>query len=117
MPLVDDIRQKAIELLDRELLLGEFEDWFVAVSWDVHRGPDADAAPTVYEVERLLAEVSDGHRDEEDFRAALGRLLNIESWQTTVPVFVTFKIGTGATGSNVRIQSSGAGTRRAREHV
>ena len=80
MPLSDDIRDKAADLLAYKVDLDEFEDWLVRESWNVHRDPDAAAAaPLAYKIELLLSELSGGYRDEYQFMSSLVRLLQ-EEW-------------------------------------
>jgi hypothetical protein len=113
MPLSDDIRDKAVELLAGEIDLGEFEDWFVGASWDVHRDPDAAAAaPLAYHIELLLSELSGGYRTEDELRTSLALMLQ-RDW-------ATFTILDAATPYSARSKTqvfSGARTRLVKELV
>jgi hypothetical protein len=53
-----EIRQKIFSLLNRSTTLAEFESWFVAQSWNLHKDSSAEAIDLASEVELLLAEFS-----------------------------------------------------------
>ncbi|SRR6266498_325247 len=95
MPLSDDIRLHAVQLLSREADLPEFEDWLVASTWNVHRDPDPDAAPLAYKIDLLLSELSGGYRDEEDVRASIARLLQ-DHWGDVAIIEPTTVLASGA---------------------
>ena len=56
-----ELRNQLIRLLNAEMSLDSFEDWFVQSSWNIHQTPDLLAQRLAYAVELRLAEHSDGH--------------------------------------------------------
>ncbi len=76
MPFEQDIRRQAERLITGKLSFASFEDWFVDETWDIGRSGDSAAIELTYEIERLIAEVTSGHRSVESFRDSIARLLD-----------------------------------------
>ena len=71
-----NIREYLRRFLGGEVSLGDFEDWFVVHSWNVHQMGDPSLADLVYEIELRLAEYTNGHRTEDELRRVLVPTLN-----------------------------------------
>ncbi len=65
-----EIRKKISLYLANQISLDEFEDWFVAGSWNFQKGTPA-LQELVSEVELLLAEFSNSHLSEKSLRNQL----------------------------------------------
>jgi hypothetical protein len=63
-----EIRERLASYLVDEISLGEFEDWFVAASWDVIHRESRIAIELVYDIELLLAEYSNGCWNEDELK-------------------------------------------------
>ena len=63
-----EIRAKLASYLAEEISLEEFEDWFVAASWNVIYRESKNAIDLVYDIELLLAEHSKGCWNENELR-------------------------------------------------
>jgi len=74
-----DLRNQLIRFLSDGLSLDDFEDWFVQNSWNVHKVPDLVLQRLVYAVELRLAEMSEGHLSEQEFRRDLSELVKVYS--------------------------------------
>ena len=74
-PLDLEIRQQLARYLAKRITLDDFEDWFVAESWNVHRDENTAATDLVFELELRLAEFSNGHWTEDDLRGILQLLV------------------------------------------
>ena len=53
-PLDLEIRQQLARYLAKQITLDDFEDWFVAESWNVHRDENTAATDLVFEIELRL---------------------------------------------------------------
>jgi hypothetical protein len=58
-------------LLANKISLGDFEDWLVRSSWNMHLDSGSEAQELVWKIELILAEHSSGHLDETELRAEL----------------------------------------------
>ncbi len=67
--------------LDGKESRSEFERWFYALAFDVHRGGDAALAGLVYAVEGILGEASSGGWSEAALKAELEGVLRPYSTQ------------------------------------
>ncbi|MCC7237297.1 MAG: hypothetical protein IT163_18460 [Bryobacterales bacterium] len=65
--------------------MDEFEDWFVAESWNVHRSQNVSLQKLVYALELRLAEYSSGHLDEAALREELRGFLGVGSLNIEAP--------------------------------
>jgi len=70
-----ELRNQLIRLLNDELSIDDFEDWFVQNSWNVHKVPDLVAQRLAYAVELRLAELSNEHLPQDDFRREIAQLV------------------------------------------
>lgn len=64
-------------LLANKISLGDFEDWLVRSSWNMHLESRNDAQELVWKIELSLAEYSSGHLDEAELRAELKGLVPV----------------------------------------
>jgi len=55
MPDALQIRSRIADWLDGKISLSEFEDWFVPVTWDIHKGNDPEAEELTDEIELSLS--------------------------------------------------------------
>ncbi len=69
------LRDELIRLLDNEISLDQFDQWFAQESWNIHRSLDALAQRLAYAVELRLAEYDSGHLPEENLRRELLSLM------------------------------------------
>lgn len=72
----DEIREQLRRYVAGEITLGEFEDWFVPKSWNIHHVGDAATADLAYEIDLRLAEYANGDRTEEHLKLVLRPLLS-----------------------------------------
>jgi hypothetical protein len=70
------IREQIIRLLEREISLEQFEDWFVPASWNMHLDSSLSDQELASEIELRLAEHSNGHLSEDQLRADLGHFVS-----------------------------------------
>ena len=63
-----EIRMQLVRYLTKEISLDEFEDWFVARSWNYYEAASPLLLELVSQIELLLAEFSNGHLPEEQLR-------------------------------------------------
>jgi len=66
-----EIRNQLARCLAKEITLDEFEDWFVARSWNYQEAATPQLLDLVSQIELLLAEFSNGHLEEEQLRRHL----------------------------------------------
>lgn len=66
-----EVRQQLARYASGEILLAEFQTWFVPNTWTVERDADPKASQLVYRIELLLAEYSSGHWTESELRTKL----------------------------------------------
>lgn len=63
---VQAINERLARLLDGSLSLGDFEDWIVTKSWNMHASSDATSQRFVGAIEVRLAEFHQDHLSEEE---------------------------------------------------
>jgi hypothetical protein len=66
-----EIREQIARYLAGQISLQDFEDWFVARSWNFHEAATPLMQEIVSQVELLLAEHSNSHLDEQSLRQKL----------------------------------------------
>ena len=71
-----EVREKLIDLLQHKIPLGEFEQWLVGESWNMHQDSTQDTQDLVSSIELLLAERSSGELSDEDFYHELRSLVD-----------------------------------------
>jgi hypothetical protein len=71
----NEIRARIAACVLREASLDDFEDWFVAATWNVQQTGSRELQNLVYTVEAKLAEHSGGHIDEPTLRKSLGEMV------------------------------------------
>lgn len=76
-----EIRDKVSDYVVGKVSLDDFEDWFAAASWNIHKNPDLSAQHLAFAVELRLAEHSSGHLPEPDMREEF-------NWMVHSPVLV-----------------------------
>lgn len=77
MSVADEIRKHVFDYVLGKNLLCEFEDWFTPVAWSIEKQRDTVAQELVYQINTLLAEVSNGDRTEENLRSELLSLVSV----------------------------------------
>ena len=90
---VNEIREKLANYLAKKMSLADFEDWFVANSWNVHQSDNLEARNLVHGVELRLSELSSGHLTEDGLRKELAPFV------TSISNVVIFGNATVATSS------------------
>jgi hypothetical protein len=76
---VQAINERLAKLQDGSLSLGDFEDWIVAESWDMHISSDAAAQRFVGAVEVRLAEFHQDHLSEHELLEELAEVPHLIS--------------------------------------
>ena len=76
---VQAINERLAELLDGSVPLGEFEDWIVAKSWNMHVSSDATAQRFVGAIEVRLAEFHQDHLSEDELLEELREVPHLMS--------------------------------------
>ena len=76
MPVESKLRADIIELVEGRLALDDFEDRFVAESWNMHQAASPSAIALASGVELRLAEYSSGHLSENDLLSELSKLVS-----------------------------------------
>ena len=69
------IREQVARYLDDDITLAQFQEWFAPVLWDIESRANKAAIELAYEIELLLAELSQHHRTEAEFRELLAPLV------------------------------------------
>jgi hypothetical protein len=75
----NQIREKAIRFLSREISLDHFEDWISEQSWNMHKDSEEAAQKLASAIELRLGEHSSGHLDEICLREELRSLVSNHS--------------------------------------
>lgn len=92
---VPELRQRIAALVNGEVSLDDFEDWFAAASWNAHLDSSPEAQRLVGAVELRLSELSSDHLSFREFLEELEALVRSErvvftfSVNTTVPLAIT----------------------------
>jgi hypothetical protein len=73
------IRKQLAEFLDGQMILAEFEDWFVQNTWNIHLSGSVSAQSLTFAVEESLSEYSGQHISEQSLRRELSRILSAEN--------------------------------------
>ncbi len=73
------IRSKLANYLARKTSLQAFHRWFVLATWDIEEWAPAQLQELVYEIKLRLAEYSNGHWSEAEFRRELSLILGFYS--------------------------------------
>jgi hypothetical protein len=68
MPNVSELRGQLEKLIEGQLSLDEFEDWFVPYSWNIHKCGDYEVQELAYSIEHQLSEFDE---DSEALRLGL----------------------------------------------
>jgi len=66
-----EIREKISEFLQYQISLGEFENWLVEHSWNMHLDSPYAAQELVSFIELVLSEYSNGHINTDELRERL----------------------------------------------
>lgn len=74
MVAAEEIRVRLADYVLGEISLEDFEDWFVANSWNAHQSGDPDLQRLVFEIEAKLSEYSGDQIDEQVLRRGLALL-------------------------------------------
>jgi hypothetical protein len=75
MELVTQIHELLAQYLSGQISLRDFKRRFVSATWDVAQLGNRDAERLVYEIELRLAEFSNGHWTEPEFKRILRPIL------------------------------------------
>lgn len=92
-----DVLTELRRVTDREITLSDFEDWFVAMTWELD-------SPLLRTVTGLLAE-SAGNADEDVVLDGFARLLD----QPTITIALTFPSSPVTSSSTSRLRANGSG--------
>lgn len=74
-----EIREWLSKYIRGEVMLREFQEWFVPVTWEIN---DEDALELTKEIELLLAEFTNGHRTEAECKVLLRPLCTMYGLQS-----------------------------------
>src|SRR6266705_3914444 len=78
-----ELRDRVARFISGSMSLNDFEDWFVASSWNVHQQADVEVQRLVGAIELALAEYSNDHRTEGEVRTLLQSLVLPQEGGTT----------------------------------
>lgn len=78
------IKAKLALLLDRQISLEEFEDWFARNTWNVHQSGSVAAEQITFAIEESLSEYSSRHLNEASLRAEFSEILGAENKMVTI---------------------------------
>jgi len=76
-----ELRQELARYLKGQSALKEFEDWFVARSWNINQNSNPSLHNLVSQIELSLAEFGNGDWTEEELRQEFGILLTNYEFQ------------------------------------
>jgi hypothetical protein len=94
-----EIRDYVARLLNGQMNLREFQEWFVPATWNIDQNPSNDSARELaYSIELLLAEYTNGHLSEQELRSDLERLAS------------NIQMEMGHSQSNLSIKASSSST-------
>lgn len=68
-----DIREHLAQLLSEQISLGDFEDWFIPYSWNIHKHGDEASQHLAYAIEHVLSRFRE---DSGELRQSLSELLS-----------------------------------------
>lgn len=71
-----EIREHLSRLLDGQLTLRAFEDWFVSATWDVHLSGNPMVERLAYRISHRLSEFANGDWTTDDLRQLLAPLVS-----------------------------------------
>ena len=78
------IRAKLALLLDHQIGLEEFEEWFARNTWNIHQSGSVAAEQITFAIEESLSEYSSRHINEADLRAEFSVILGAENNAVTI---------------------------------
>jgi len=87
MSLSEQVSAKVVSFLLHQIGVSEFHDWFIPATWDIDSESERFKR-FVYRVQLVLAEFSNGHRNEEEVREEILTFLNLQTKTLTVMVTV-----------------------------
>ncbi len=87
MSLSEQVSAKVVSFLLHQIGVSEFHDWFIPATWDIDREPE-QFKRFAYRVQLILAEFSNGDRNEQEVREEILSLLNLKTKTLTVMVTV-----------------------------
>jgi hypothetical protein len=70
------IRDELRLYVSGQVPLSTFEEWLVAMSWNIHQTGDVSAMRLAYEIDLRLAEYANGHRTEDELKWIFQPLLD-----------------------------------------
>ena len=81
-----ELREKLTALINGDVSLDAFEDWFTVASWNAHQDSSAAAQRLVGAIELRLGEYSNGHLSAAELNRELEALVRVE------PIHVTHSL-------------------------
>lgn len=73
------IREHLSLLLDHQIGLDSFEDWFVQNTWNIHQSGSMAAESLTFAIEESLSEYSSEHINDDELRAELFGILQSDN--------------------------------------
>ena len=67
-PLELEVRDRLAAYVADKISLGEFLDWFLPTTWNVHQPDDLSLMDLIGEIELYWAEYTNGHRSDQELR-------------------------------------------------
>lgn len=90
------IRQRLISYLINAISLRDFQEWFIATTWDIHLSGEIGTIALTNDIELRLSEFSSGHLPESQMRREFSQLLS----------FATLTLGSGSSSPQIHSSSS-----------
>ena len=73
------IKEQHARMLDGQITLDAFEDWFVQNTWNIHLSGSIAAESLTFAIEESLAEYSSRHINDQVVRCELSQILSAEN--------------------------------------
>jgi hypothetical protein len=89
------IRAYVAMLIDREIGLNAFEDWFVSNTWNIHRWGSKAAEVLTFAIEESLSEYSSGHISEQQLCRELSDIIYADTKTVSYVEAVPRRVSTG----------------------
>lgn len=101
-----DIRRSLSRFIVGEISIEEFEDWFVAATWEVEKSGNINAIDLAREVDLRLAEFSNGHWSVDELRRKFRPFVETYSVELSIGTASTL-YSPGTSARTVQNQSVG----------
>ena len=113
-----ELRRELAAVLNGDVSLDDFEDWFTVASWNAHKDSSPVAQKLVGAIELRLGEYSNGHLSVVELHRELEGLLRAEPVQvsfsinTNIPVSVYLNISPSQASSTSSVVTGATRARR-----